>query len=228
MRNGQGFNGIEIGYFDDRIRVFDWIQNKIRSGVDSRAGDFPAMSMVAKDDGLIVLAYESTPSTLQYNDWEKFVAFAKHKDFRDAVALHNDRNLPTERFNELYTRYCKSLIGVGNSAGQDANTNLETEFIALNNPYTDDLSDGFSVKLLYQGNLRKHAQVEVFERGPDNKVEVSYLRSDAQGLATIPVKPGHTYLLDAVVLRKPEADLAQQKNVAWETLWASMTFAVPK
>ncbi len=232
LRNGQKFKGIEIGYFDKRIETFDWIQNEVRSPVQSRAGDFPALTLPVAQDGLMVLVYESTNSTVQYNTWEKFAGFAKHKDFADVEARHIERNLPMGRFSEVYTRYCKSLIGVGDApedaVGQDAATDLETEFVALNNPYTDDLSAGFLVQLFYQGAPRINAQIEVFERDPDGAVDITYLHTDQRGQATIPVKVGHTYLLDAVVLREPQEDVATALNVVWETLWASMTFSVPQ
>ena len=228
MRNGQKFKGVELGYFDDRAEVFDWIQNGERTAVKSRAGDFPAMKMDLANDGLMVLVYETKFSTLQYNKWEKFLAFAEHKDFTDVERRHKARNLSMVRFSEIYTRYCKSLIGVGAAAGQDAITGMETEFVALNNPYTDDVSDGFRVLVLYQGAPRTAAQVEIFDRAPDGSVAVSYVHTDDQGHATVPVIAGHTYLLDAVVLREPEETIAAEKKVVWETLWASMTFSVPK
>ena len=52
---------------------------------------------------------------------------------------------------------------------------------------------------------------------------ITYLATDAKGEAVIPVRPGHRYLLDAVVLREaPDGD-----GPVWESLWAAMTFAVP-
>ncbi len=227
MRNGQGFKGIEIGYFDDRTEMFDWFQNQTRSPVIARAGDFPAMSMQVDQDGLMVLAYEATYSTVQYRDLEKFLKFAAHKDFTDIEVRHTQRDLPLERFSEIYTRFCKSLIGIGDGAGQDLETGMQTEFVAQTNPYTDDLADGFKVQLLYHGHPRPNAQIEVFERAPDGVVEITYLHTDDQGRAAIPVKPAHIYLLDAVILREPDAALATEKYAVWETLWASLTFAVP-
>ncbi|HGG63131.1 MAG TPA: DUF4198 domain-containing protein [Rhodobacteraceae bacterium] len=227
LRNGMKFSGIELGYFDDRTVVFDIIQNGTRTPVQARAGDFPAFSKSALTDGLIVLIYQSKFSKLQYNKFEKFAAFVEHKSFDGVVERHKERGLPMERFNEVYTRFCKTLIGVGAGAGQDAATGMETEFIALTNPYTDDLSDGFTVQVLYQGAPRVDAQVEVFERAPDNTVTVTYHRTDDQGHATVPVKPGHTYLFDAVVLREPAQTLADETNAVWESLWASLTFATP-
>ncbi len=221
------FSGVELGYFDNRTETFAMIRNGRRTAVDARAGDFPAYSGIAPDDGLMVLIYQSKFSTVQYSEFEKFAAFVKHKSFDGAIERHKERGLPMERFSEVYTRFCKTLIGVGTGAGQDAATGMETEFVALTNPYTDDLSDGFTVQVLYQGASRVDAQVEVFERAPDNTVTVTYHRTDDQGHATVPVKPGHTYLFDAVVLREPSQTLADETNAVWESLWASLTFSTP-
>lgn len=227
LRNGQNFKGVEIGYFDKRIEMFDWLQNGARTTVISRAGDFPAMRMVADQAGLMVLAYESGLSTVQHPSLGKFLKFTNHKGFADTEERHRQRRLPEGRFNEVYTRYCKSLIGVGNGVGQDVEIGLETEFVALTNPYTDDLSNGLRVKLLYQGTPRANAQIEVFERGPDQEVKVSTQKTDADGQAVIVVKAGHSYLLDSVVLREPDETMAVSNHVVWETLWASMTFFAP-
>ena len=53
------------------------------------------------------------------------------------------------------------------------------------------------------------------------------LKTDAEGRATVPVKPGYRYMLDSVVLREPAPDLAAGRDVVWESLWANLTFAVP-
>jgi len=227
LRNGQEFKGIEIGYFDTRIEMFDWLQNQTRKPVISRAGDFPAMTMQASRDGLMVLAYESTRSTVQYRNLGKFLEFAKHKDLKDAEERHKLRGLPEGRFSETYTRFCKSLIGIGSGVGHDVETGMETEFVALANPYTDDLANSFKVQLIYQGRPRINAQIEVFERSSDAVVEITTLHTDNQGYAIIPVKSQHSYMLDAVVLREPDETVADQNNVVWETLWASITFHVP-
>ncbi len=35
-------------------------------------------------------------------------------------------------------------------------------------------------------------------------------------------------MLDAVVLREPSEALAAERDVVWESLWANLTFAVPR
>ena len=100
---------------------------------------------------------------------------------------------------------------------------METEFIALSNPYTDDLTQGMAVQILYQGAPRADAQIEIFDRAPDDEVTITTLQTDAEGRASIPVKPGHSYLLDAVVLR----EAPKGGDAVWQTLWAAITFSVP-
>ncbi|AAV95329.1 hypothetical protein SPO2058 [Ruegeria pomeroyi DSS-3] len=223
LRVGERFEGASQVFFPDRaprseIRVGDEIRP-----YTGRMGDIPAIRLVADTPGLWVLVHETSPSTVKYKEWQKFADFAAHKDIPDIEAWHIARGLPRQDFFETYTRHVKALVGVGAAAGGDGETGMETEFIALTNPYTDDLSGGMRVRLLYQGKPRPDAQVEIFDRAPDGTVSVHLARTDTVGIASVPVAPGHDYLLDAVVLRPaPEAERA-----VWQSLWAGLSFAVP-
>ncbi|MDA0963182.1 MAG: DUF4198 domain-containing protein [Proteobacteria bacterium] len=221
--NGEMFEGIKIGWFATRSARFEYALGGKVTRIAPRMGDNPALVTDAPGEGLMVVAYETTPDRVTYREWDKFLAFTEHKDFRGAAALHDARGLPREPFVEAYTRHVKALIGIGGAAGADRAMGLETEFVARANPYTDDLGAGFPVQLFYRGAPRADAQVEIFDRDPGGAVTVTLARTDAQGRATIPVTPGHTYLLDAVVLRPaPKGGVP-----VWETLWAGLTFAVP-
>lgn len=227
LRNGQGFEGIDLAWFDKRILRFDRLQNGTVTPLEGRSGDIPAARIQAAGDGLIVLVYESAPSTLTYSEWEKFTEFAKHKDLDGTLESHAARALPQTGFKEVYSRYSKALIGAGQAKGQDRAFGLEIEFVALANPYTDPMDQGLPVQVNYRGKPRRDAQIEVFERAPTGAVAISTLRTDDSGQAAIPVKPGHEYLLDSVVMREPAPDLAKDKGAVWESLWAAMTFRVP-
>jgi hypothetical protein len=85
-----------------------------------------------------------------------------------------------------------------------------------------------TVELRYQGAPRVDAQVEVFDRAPDDTVTITLHRTDAAGLATVPVLAGHEYLFDAVVLRRAPDPGDDPNAPVWETLWAALTFAVPE
>lgn len=222
LRNGEDFVGRELAYFPKRFARFDLIQNGQTTALEGRLGDIPAVQTTISTDGLLVIAHQTKPKYLKYATWEKFAKFAAHKDFTGVKALHDARGLPEVGFSEIYTRYAKALIGVGSGRGADAPTGLETEFVALTNPYIDG-PGSFSVQLFYQGAPRANTQIEVFDRDADANVSVSYIHTDDAGKAQIPTRAGHTYLLDAVVLRPA----AEDDKAVWETLWAALTFGVP-
>lgn len=223
FRNGQKFKGSALAYFDKRSARLEQVVAGQPTPYVGRMGDIPAIKTIAGNDGLLVIVHQTAPQTLEYKTWEKFQAFADHKDFPDIRAKHLDRKLPENGFTERYTRYAKALIAVGDGAGSDRVSGMETEFVALTNPYTDDLTDGVQVQLLYQGQPRTDAQVEIIEKALDDTVTIRVQRTDTQGQTTIAVKPGHEYLLDAVVLHP----LSDDSPEVWESLWAAMSFAVP-
>lgn len=228
LRNGENFAGIALPYLEPRFERFDLVLGDQVTPVASRAGDNPAMNAAPLGEGLHVVAYQSSVSSLTYTDFAKFQAFVDHKDLGDARAQHAARGLSFEKFAEAYIRFPKALIAVGHGRGADQEVGLETEIFALANPYTDDVSNGLPVRLLYQGAPRANEQIEIFAQPPEGEVQVSLIRTDDKGEALIPVAPGYRYMLDAVVLRAPSAELAEARDVVWETLWATLTFAVPE
>ena len=227
IRVGEAFEGTRSIFNPNRFERFDLAVGDRISPIEGRLGDLPAADVRTEMEGLHILVHESGNSTLRYKTFEKFERFAKHKDLLHLVKAHKDENLPMTDFTEVYSRYAKSLVAVGNGAGQDRVFGLETEIVALANPYTDDLSDGMTVQVLYQGAPRADAQIELFERVGD-AVEITLHRTDTEGIAVFAVKPGGEYMVDAVVGRTPAPDLAEEKNAVWETLWANLTFFVPE
>ncbi|RYG92138.1 DUF4198 domain-containing protein [Loktanella sp. IMCC34160] len=225
--NGQSFAGIELAYIPQRTARYEIFNAGQQAAVEMRAGDRPGLSADPLGEGLNVVIYQTNPSTVDYETWEKFQSFVDHKDLGVTEADQIARGLPLAEFSEVYFRFSKTLIAVGDGAGADLRTGMETEIVALTNPYTDDLTDGVRVQLFYQYDVRAEEQIEVFDRAPDGEVTISYVRTDADGIATVPVVPGHDYMLDAVVLREPAPDLAEASGAVWETLWANLTFAVP-
>ena len=225
IRVGQMFRGAPYAYIPDQFERFDLVQGDTVTPVEGRIGDRPALAMAAPGEGLVVVVHQTGDSLLTYTEAEKFVNFVTEKDFAWALEEHAARGLPETGFREKYSRYGKSLIAVGNGAGSDREVGLETEIVALANPYTDDVSGGFPVLVLYQGEPRADTQVDVFTNAPDGLVTKTAVRTDGEGRAMVPVAPGHEYLVDAVVMRAIEP--AVEKDPVWESLWASLTFRVP-
>lgn len=221
IRNGENFSGSSLVWLDRNITRAEAAFGDAQAQITGRAGDRPAIA-IPSAEGLGVLVYETTPSSISYKTWEKFAKFVKHKDLGVSQSAHLANGFPQDGFTESYTRHTKALVKVGAGAGSDKAFGLETEFVALSNPYLPDFDNTFRANLFYQNAPRANVQIEIFERAPDGGVEVRLSRTDAAGLLNIPVKPGHSYLLDAVLLRP-----GTQEGAIYDTLWAALSFHVP-
>lgn len=226
--NGEEFAGAKLAYLPQRFVNFALFADDATARVEGRPGDMPALQQAPLAEGLNIAAYQANNATVDYAEWAKFQKFVDHKDFGDVRSQHEARGISVDGFKEVYSRHAKTLIGVGNSEGADRRVGLETEIVALTNPYTDDVSDGFRVQVYYRNDLRVDTQVEVFEKAANGTVAISLYRTNDQGIAVFPVRPGYRYMVDAVVLRAPSAALAERSGAVWETLWANLTFAVPQ
>lgn len=227
IRVGEKFKGSAYAYLTRSFVRFDRALGESVSAVEGREGDIPAGRVAPAGEGLHVLVYQTQNNRLTYDDFDTFTRFVTHKDSAWALEEHERRNLPQTGFAEIYSRYAKSLVQVGQGEGRDRRFGLETEIVAEESPYAAGLSE-LPVTVWYQDKPRADAQVEVFEKAEDGSVEVFLLRTDAEGRTVVPVKPGHSYLVDAVVLRAPAPVEAAATGAVWESLWASLTFAVPQ
>jgi len=228
LRLGDDFEGSTIAYYKGSTIRFDLVTQGRTEKITPRLGDDPALVLEVPENSLHVVVHQSSIQTLTYLKWEKFQRFADNKDFKNIQARHKARDLADKHFTEAYSRYSKSLIAVGDGAGDDQQTGLEIELVALQNPYTDDLGEGMKVAGYYQGKPHINSQIELFEKAPDGEVEVSLLRTDDRGMVVLPVKSDHHYLVDMVVLREPSKSLTKERGAVWETVWASLTFATGK
>ncbi len=223
---GQNFAGSTLSYIERNFTRFDLAIGDTITPVDGRLGDKPAIQITDHPEGLAIVIHETSDSFLTYDDWDRFVGFVEHKDFTEVLDRHAARGLPLTGFSEFYSRHVKSLIAIGDGAGADRAFGLRTEFVALANPYTDDLSGGFPVLLLLDGAPRVDVQVELWDRAPTGAVTVTIHRTDASGHTLLPVTPGHTYMVDAVTMLEIEPETP--RNAVWQSLWAALTFAVPQ
>ncbi|MCE0507055.1 DUF4198 domain-containing protein [Roseivivax sp. GX 12232] len=225
IRVGEAFEGPGYAYLPPNITRFELVMGEEVYEVPGRPGDRPALQMPAPEEGLAVIVHQTRDYDLTYENFQTFASFVVHKDADWALSRFVERGLDRGNIRERYTRYAKSLVAVGSGAGADREVGLRTEIVAEANPYTDDLSEGLPVRVLYEGAPREGAQIELFARAPDGTVEVQFVETDAEGRAVLPVRPGHAYLADAVVIG--ELEVSGPEDPAWESLWASLTFRVP-
>lgn len=225
LRVGEDYRGAPQPYLTQSFTRFDIVQGNVPRPVTGRLGNIPAMRVDGLGAGLAVVVHETAGQDLTWTGWDRFLAFAQHKDLGDVTAMQAARGLDQEDVTEVYIRYAKSLLAVGDGAGADRRMGLRTEFVALTNPYRDDPAQGFAAQLWLDDAPRADVQVEVFAKAPDGAVMVGLARTDAAGIVRLPVVAGMRYMLDAVVL-EPVAPV-QAGDPEWRTLWANLTFAVP-
>lgn len=225
FRVGQEFKGPSFSYIERQSTRFDLVKGETATSVTARTGDNPALETTLEKDGLWIIVHETSDNTLTYKEMAKFEAFAAHKAFPDTLKDHAARGLPHAGFKESYRRFAKALIGVGNSAGQDRVIGLRTEIVALANPYTDDLTNGLPVQVLFESAPRANAQVELFAKAPDGTVTITLHTTDANGQITLPMQPDTEYLADSVKMIAIEPETAT--GPVWKSLWAALTFKTP-
>ena len=191
-------------------------------------GDRPAVNFSVEEEGLVVVIHQTTDQSVTWSTWDKFRNFVVHKDAEWVLDDHIAQGLEKDGVREVYTRFAKSLVAVGAGEGRDAISGMLTEIVAIENPYIDDMSDGLSVSVYYEGKPRPGTQVEVFQRAPDGTIEISTVKTDGRGVATVPVLSGHEYMLDSVVLRRTDKLNGKGEPFLWESLWANLTFEIPE
>lgn len=227
LRVGTEFEGSSQSYIPRNFRRFQFAQNGKAADVPGVLGDRPAVNFPVEDEGLLVVIHQTADQAVTWDTWDKFRNFVVHKDAEWVLDDHIAQGLEKDGVREVYTRFAKSLVAVGAGEGRDVISGMLTEIVAIENPYVDDMSDGFSVSVLYEGKPRPATQVEVFQRAPDGTIEISTIETDSLGVATIPVSAGHEYMLDSVVLRRTDKLNGEGKPFQWESLWANLTFEIP-
>lgn len=225
--NGQNFAGISLAYATRSIDRLEVLSGGELTQIEGILGDRPAIKLSSAPEGLLVLGYVSVASRISYKEWEKFETFAEKKGFENAFQAHSEMGIERDSFDEGYTRFSKSLVGVGKGAGEDQVFGFETEFVALTNPYAT-AKDAVEFQLLYQDAPMSGAFVDVYERDSEGTVANSALWTDDNGVVRVPVRSGHEYMLDSVIFRSPSQELLDRMDVDWETLWANVTFGVPE
>lgn len=226
IRNGEDFEGTQLSYLPRYFKQFVIFGADGSARVDSRLGDRPAIDQAAPGSGLNIIVYESTPTTISYDSFEKFEAFAINHGVDDMAKTHFARGLASGGLAEVYTRYSKALVSVGNAQGADRQIGLEAELVALENPYLLKDATDIRLQLFFNGAPLPQSQLELYSKASSGELSTSVHHTDADGIATLPIVSGSWYMANAVIFRQPH-ERHGDTSAVWETLWANLTFAVP-
>ena len=229
IKVGEKLVGSTYAFLPERFERFEMFQGNSQSVIRSEEGAFPAVNEKDIQDGLITLAYASTPRSLRYGyvTAGKFKQFLNNEGLSWVLEQHQQRGLPKTGFTEAYSRFGKSLIKAGSGVGADQTVGLELELVMLTNPYTENDKD-LIVQLLSNGKPLANTQLSAFFRvDSDDAVQQTVYQTNTQGEVAIPRpdQPGMK-LLNAVHMIEPDAKTMLKTGAVWESLWASTTFAI--
>ena len=223
---GSDFLGEEMGNLPSLQESVDLFVQGQRSKIAGRMGDLPAFTFQPEVPGLHILRYQSIGNLVTYDSYDQYLRFLKEAQRQDLAAAHDARGLSRDGITEVFVRYAKGLIAVGDGAGPDLFTGMPFELVARENPYQRD-GDAVTFALLLGGEPAPDAALHLFIRKPDGSIdETIRLRSDAQGLVEVPTQQPGFYLLNAIQILPATAEMEAQKGASWQSLWASSTFEI--
>jgi uncharacterized GH25 family protein len=208
---GEQLGGETLPRDESQIEWFSALRGSTASPVLGRDGTEPAGILRPDRPGGIVIAYRSLRSAVEL-DPAKFQAY---------LDLEGLPKVPPGR--ELFSRCAKSLLAVGGRGDPSftAPVGLTLELVPEVDPYTLSPGARLSVRLLYEGKPLEGALVMALDavdaRSPQK------IRSDRDGRAVFVVPRSGPWLIKAVhMIPAPRGT-----GAAWESLWASLTFALP-
>jgi hypothetical protein len=229
LRVGRYFKGDSQVLFPAKFVSFDIIDAAGSRPVSGRLGDIPAATVTTQRAGLHVLAYRSTHSSVIYEDFAKLENFARAEGVEWVIDEHRRRGLPETGIKEAYTRYAKTLVQVGDGAGEDRPLGLPLELVAETNPYTSQPGDDIDVHLLWRNESDAGTQIAIFRKFKGCGATRTAVRTDSEGRAAIPWGTGGRVLLNAVHVIEPGAEtLEHVPGAVWESFWASLAFGLPE
>lgn len=192
-----------------------------------REGDLPALSFTPREEGLTRVIFHARPAFVYFDDAAKFQSYLEYEGLDWVLAAHRARGLPATGFNERYIRNSRALVQVGEPREDqlDQPTGMPFELVALQNPYVAGLG-AVDVRLSWNGVAAADQQVAIFVKAPGGKapedVTRTLVKTDAEGVARIPLAAAGEYMLSSVHMEPLEGN----EDAVWESHWATLNFEI--
>jgi uncharacterized GH25 family protein len=224
LRVGQMLDGRSYPYLSHKFSSYTVSDQTGSRDLLGNEGDIPSISYEAAAPGLHIISYHAVAERITFDEFQLFAEYVEEEGHGTAIRRHRERGLPETGFVEGYTRNAKALIQVGpaDPTDKDRATGMPFELIALENPYAAK-GKNLRVALRWNGEPAAGFQVAVFRKTGPGNVERVPVRTDADGVATIPLAGGGRFLLSAIYLEESPPAAGE----TWTSTWASLTFELP-
>lgn len=170
----------------------------------------PAGVVTVRDRGTTIVAYRSRPTRTELPA-AKFESYLREEGLEHVIEQRKARGESAKMGTEVYSRAAKTLLQSGGGAVKDQPLGLRLELIRTGNRF----------QVLFEGKPLQRALVVAIRRG--GEANPTRVRTDGSGTAVFPDLRRGEWLVKTVhmVQASPSAE------ADWESIWASVTFAVP-
>jgi Domain of unknown function (DUF4198) len=163
----------------------------------------PAGLLTVRDEGTTIVAYRSLPTRTEL-DAAKFESYLREE------GLEHLAKASSASVSEIYSRAAKTLLHSGGGKVTDRAVGLRLELVRNGNDF----------QVLFEGIPLQRALIVAIRRGGGEPMR---MRSDAEGNVRFgPLAKGEWLVKTVHMIPAPPS-----ANAEWESLWASVTFAVP-
>lgn len=222
IRVGQNFKGDSYAFLPNEVEQVQIHWQGQSQIVKPRFGASPALKQAPLGTGLNILSLVTNAYSLTYTDPAIFEKFLKIDGLEWVKEAHKKRGLPEVGFVEAYYRYAKTLVDVGNVAGEDQKTGMKFEWVMQ--ARSAKTNGSITARLYWEHEIYANAPCKVFIRKGDT-VEILDLKTDESGDVRIPYAGNAKYLLNSVLMKEPYQKNVENLKAVWESHWASVTFS---
>jgi uncharacterized GH25 family protein len=187
-------------------------------------GDTSTFHIHTRAAGTYVIGVSTKPTILA-QDADDFNLYLQDDGVPDALEARKKNGELGKAIKERYHKHVKSLVQVGAMRSDAYATPMgyPAEIIPLTNPYTLQKGASLRVKTMVDGKPAANQYVLYGGELPNGAggMEQKSTRSDAQGVATIPLSVAGVWYIKFINMTKLAKD-----SVDYESKWATLTFEV--
>jgi hypothetical protein len=157
--------------------------------------------------------------------YERFVGFLEHEGALDL--LRDVENVAKDTpLRRRYARNLKALIKVGEGGDRhlyDRRVGQELEILLLDDPWSVRPGAELTVQVLFRGKPVEGLPIKSLVDTGDGSAAESHARTNAKGIAGLPVEHRGQWVIRATVIR-PSDD---QAAADWDTYYSTFSFRLP-
>jgi hypothetical protein len=165
----------------------------------------------------------STRSTIIELSGKDFNLYLKEDGIPDVLEARRAAGELAAGARERYSKHVKALVQVGEARSDHFGSALgyPAEIVPLDNPYALDRGGLLRVRTLVDGKPVANQYVVYGGRSPSGaRIAQRSVRSDADGVASVPVRGAGTWYVKFIHMARLENDAAAD----YESKWATLTF----